>query len=147
MAAAGWRLRGKAMHVQRLDHVNVQTHDLAATRDFYVDVIGLRVGERPPFVFPGLWLYDDRVPVIHVIVRDPADTPSAGTGAVDHIAFRAEGLAAMRERVRRLGLDAREAHVPRNGELQIFLTDPNGLKIELTFAAAEVAAEAALIGR
>jgi len=132
------------MHVLRLDHVNVQTHDLAATRDFYVDVIGLRVGERPPFGFPGLWLYDDQVPVIHVTGLGPADAAFAAAGPVDHIAFRAEGLAAMRERLRRLGVRAGECVVPRNGEVQIFLHDPNGLKIELTFTATE-AAEAAAV--
>jgi catechol 2,3-dioxygenase-like lactoylglutathione lyase family enzyme len=130
------------MRVQRLDHVNVQTHDLEATRRFYVDVIGLRVGERPPFGFAGLWLYDDAIPVIHVNELGPGDAPGRGSGVVDHIAFRVEGLAAMRERVRRLGVSAREYLVPRNGDLQIFLTDPNGLKIELTFAGAEVRADA-----
>ncbi len=135
------------MHVQRLDHVNIATHDLDATRDFYVDVIGLRVGERPPFGFPGLWLYDDRIPVIHVTGLEAADTRVEGSGAIDHIAFRADGLAAMRERVRGRNIPANECIVPRNGELQIFLSDPNGVKIELTFAAAEVAAQGTLVGR
>jgi catechol 2,3-dioxygenase-like lactoylglutathione lyase family enzyme len=135
------------MHVQRLDHVNVRTHDLEATRRFYVDVVGLRVGDRPPFDFPGLWLYDDRVAVIHVTGLGPADARTGDTGSVDHIAFRVEGLGAMRERVARLGVPVRECIVPRNGDLQIFLTDPNGLNIELTFAAAEVAPLEALAGR
>jgi catechol 2,3-dioxygenase-like lactoylglutathione lyase family enzyme len=127
------------MHIERLDHVNIQTHDLEATRAFYVDVLGLRVGERPPFGFAGLWLYDDAVPVIHVSLRDASDPPFSGSGAVDHVAFRAAGLASMRERVRRFEIPARECLVPRNGDLQIFVTDPNGVKIELTFAMAEVA--------
>jgi catechol 2,3-dioxygenase-like lactoylglutathione lyase family enzyme len=133
------------MRIERLDHVNVQTHDLAATRDFYVDVIGLRVGERPPFGFPGLWLYDDSVPVIHVVGLSPSDPPVSGGGAIDHVSFRAAGLASMRERVRRRGIPATECIVPRNGDLQIFLNDPSGVKIELTFAAAEVAAAAPLV--
>jgi catechol 2,3-dioxygenase-like lactoylglutathione lyase family enzyme len=130
------------VRVQRLDHVNIQTHDLDATRAFYVDVIGLHVGERPPFGFAGLWLYDELIPVIHVNELGAADAAIHGSGAVDHIAFRVEGLAAMRERVRRLRIPAAECLVPRNGDLQIFLTDPNGVKIELTFAGAEVRAQA-----
>ena len=128
------------MHVQRLDHVNIRTHDLEATRSFYVDVVGLRVGERPPFDFPGLWLYDDRVAVIHVTGLDASDPRTTDSGSVDHIAFRAEGLGAMRERVARFGVRAQEAIVPRTGDVQIFLRDPSGVKIELTFAAADAAA-------
>jgi catechol 2,3-dioxygenase-like lactoylglutathione lyase family enzyme len=135
------------MHVQRLDHVNIRTHDLEATQTFYVDVVGLRVGERPPFDFPGLWLYDDNVAVIHVTGLGPSDARTRDSGSVDHIAFRVAGLAAMRERVTRLHVDARECIVPRTGELQIFLTDPNGVKIELTFAAVEAAAHEVLAGR
>jgi catechol 2,3-dioxygenase-like lactoylglutathione lyase family enzyme len=135
------------MHIQRLDHVNVATHDLDATRRFYVDVLGLRAGDRPPFGFPGLWLYDDHVPVIHVTALDASDTRVHGSGTIDHIAFRADGLASMRERVRGLNIPATECIVPRNGELQIFLRDPNGVKIELTFAAAEVAAQRTLVER
>jgi catechol 2,3-dioxygenase-like lactoylglutathione lyase family enzyme len=135
------------MHVQRLDHVNIRTHDLAATRAFYVDVIGLREGDRPPFTFPGLWLYDADVAVIHVTGLDSSDPPENGSGSVDHIAFRAAGLATMRERIRRLRIAAGEAIVPRNGDLQIFLRDPNGVKIELTFAAAEVPPQEALAAR
>ena len=116
------------MHVQRLDHVNIGTHDLDATRSFYVDVIGLRVGERPPFAFPGLWLYDDAVPVIHVTGLGASDAPVHGTGSIDHIAFRVEGLASMRERIRGMRIAANECIVPRNGDLQIFLSDPNGVR-------------------
>ena len=32
-------------------------NDLAASRDFYRDVVGLTVGERPPFRRFGYWLY------------------------------------------------------------------------------------------
>jgi catechol 2,3-dioxygenase-like lactoylglutathione lyase family enzyme len=135
------------MHVERLDHVNIRTHDLEATRSFYVDVVGLRAGERPPFDFPGLWLYDDNVAVIHVTGLGPSDARTHESGSVDHIAFRVAGLGAIRERIARLHVKARECIVPRNGDLQIFLTDPNGVKIELTFAAAEATAHEVLAGR
>lgn len=128
------------MHIERLDHVNVVTADLDATRDFYVEVLGLRVGERPPFHFAGYWLYDDAFPVIHINECEPDDQCAPGTGAVNHIAFRAAGLAALRERLQRRGIPAHERSVPRNGEVQIFIIDPNGVRIELTFAAAEVPA-------
>ena len=131
------------MHIERLDHVNVQTHDLEGTRDFYVRILGLRQGDRPPFTFAGYWLYDDAVPVIHLTGLTPGDPDPRGGGAVNHIAFRAAGLIAMRERLARAEVGFHETLVPRTGELQIFLHDPNGVAIELTFAAAEVRAREA----
>ncbi len=128
------------MHIERLDHVNVQTHDLEATREFYVAMVGLSVGDRPPFNFPGYWLYDDRVAVIHLTGLTGDDPQFHGTGSVDHIAFRASGLAATRERLSDAGVTFEERIVPRTGELQIFLRDPNGVAIELTYAAAEATA-------
>ena len=51
-------------------------------------------------------------------------------------------IMAMRERVVRAGVRAQEAVVPRNGDVQIFLRDPNGVKIELTFTAADLMCDA-----
>ncbi len=127
------------MHIERLDHVNIAARDIGATRDFYVDVIGLKVGDRPPFTFPGYWLYDDRVAVIHLTGSDGGST-ERGSGAIDHIAFRAAGLTAMRARLEAAGTASSELLIPRTGELQIFLRDPDGIAIELTYAASEVAA-------
>lgn len=126
------------MRIQRLDHVNIRTHRLEETKDFYVSVLGLRVGERPPFSFPGYWLYDERVPVIHLTgLGAPDEHTATGTGPIDHVSFAATGLHAMRERIRANDLAAVERVVPRSGNRQIFITDPNGVLFELTFAAAE----------
>ncbi|MFN2462128.1 MAG: VOC family protein [Candidatus Velthaea sp.] len=125
------------MHVERLDHVNIRTADLEATKDFYVDVIGLRVGDRPPFSFAGYWLYDDATPVIHL--TETTHAAESGTGSIDHVSFRAGGLRAMREGIRARGIAAEERTVPRNGDVQLFLADPNGVTIELTFRAEEAA--------
>ena len=40
-----------------LDHINIATPRLAESRDFYVEVLGLQEGPRPPFEFDGYWLY------------------------------------------------------------------------------------------
>ena len=55
------------MAVQSLNHVTLRPRDMEATRDFYVDVIGLRDGERPLFHFAGYWLYAGEAPVIHLV--------------------------------------------------------------------------------
>ena len=61
-----------------LNHFSIRTTDLEASRRFYADVLGLSVGPRPPFPFPGLWMYrgphDDMAnAVVHLIGLDPQD--------------------------------------------------------------------------
>ncbi len=132
------------MPLQNLNHYLVVTDDLEATRAFYVDVLGLSVGDRPPFSFPGLWLYLGDRAVVHVAQRDESRghmtvPPNTGvrTGAVDHIAFEGTGHAEMTARLQARGITARQRTVPDLGLRQIFVTDPNGVKIELNYPASE----------
>ena len=45
------------MSVGMLDHYNVSTRELDETVHFYEKVLGFTNGPRPPFNFPGAWLY------------------------------------------------------------------------------------------
>jgi catechol 2,3-dioxygenase-like lactoylglutathione lyase family enzyme len=138
-----------------LNHFSVRTTDLDATRAFYERVLGLSVGPRPDFAFPGLWMYrgdhgDVANAVVHIIGMDPNDPeglkkylgdrdPSTlrGSGALDHIAFFADGLAAMIKHLRGLGIEPRQRTVPSIGLHQLFLDDPNGIVVELNYPATE----------
>ena len=123
------------MTVERLDHCTVMTSDLEATRRFYVDVLGLVDGARPPFKVAGAWLYGGGQPIVHLVVRDHAGGGS--TGAFDHIAFRGSGLAGFVARLRDRGVEHSLHTVPDLGLRQIFVADPNGVSIEINFAADE----------
>ncbi len=128
------------MKLQRLEHVLIIARDLEATKDFYADVIGLRVGKRPDFGFPGYWLYLGDTPCIHLGSRErggaaAAGGPDSGTGAIDHIAFHAEDIDAARARLDAAGIDYDHRLVPGAPLQQLFLVDPNGVKIELNFPA------------
>jgi catechol 2,3-dioxygenase-like lactoylglutathione lyase family enzyme len=138
-----------------LNHYSIRTTDLDACRRFYVDVLGLEVGPRPNFSFPGLWLYAGDTSqwsnaVVHIIgiaagkpdgLKDHLGDRNAGTlqgsGAVDHVAFFATGLTAMRARLARLGVAARERTVPDLGLRQLFVVDPTGIVVELNYPATE----------
>ncbi len=123
------------MALDRLDHVTLATNDLAAAIGFYEGVLGLVQGDRPPFTFPGAWLYCDGRPVIHLI--GGRGHPGSGSGPVDHVAFGASGLARTIARLDSLGVRYDHRLVPGQGLRQVFLHDPDGVKIELNFAAAE----------
>lgn len=125
-----------------LQHFTIEPADLERTKDFYVDVLGLAVGDRPPLGFPGYWLYSGGVATVHLLgprkpregvtVRDPAHR-YPDTGRFDHIAFEASDLAGMRERLQARGVAFREQVIPRTGAAQIFLFDPDGVGVELNF--------------
>ena len=106
---------------------------LASLRDFYRDVLGLREGPRPQFDFPGHWLYSEDHPVVHLAgLAGPGDDGGA-TGHLDHISFAAEDIEQTRAVLRGRAIPWEEAPVPGWPLYQIFLRDPMGLKIELTF--------------
>ncbi|MBM3584345.1 MAG: glyoxalase [Alphaproteobacteria bacterium] len=118
--------------LDRLDHVTILAGDLDASVAFYEGVLGLARGPRPPFGFPGAWLYLAERPVIHLIGGcGRAD----GTGTIDHLAFHAQGVDATRARLTGLGIAFEERVVPGQGLIQLFVRDPNGVRVELNFDA------------
>ena len=135
------------MLINSLDHCAIRTTKLQETRDFFVGILGLEDGERPDFPFPGAWLYTDSTAVIHLIGVDP-DDPSGlqryvggeistealqGSGAFDHIAFRANDPSVLTERLKQTDYEYRERQVPNMNLFQIFVEDPNGITIELNY--------------
>ncbi|MEM5329238.1 VOC family protein [Paraburkholderia sp. JHI2823] len=142
------------MPISRLAHYSIRTTDLERSCRFYERVLGFKPGYRPPFDFPGAWLYrggdEADYGIVHIIGVD-ADNPEgltaylgdkaqveSGTGTVDHIAFLATGVQAMWQTLRGEGLEWRDRTVPSLGLHQIFVEDPSGVTIELNFPASEV---------
>lgn len=132
------------MPISRLDHVSIRTIDLAATERFYTTVLGFEVGPRPAFNFPGIWLYQDKIAVVHVVAIDPNDPAglkehlgekplASGTGTIDHVAFAGSDVTAMRAHFQAAGVPFRDRMVPSLNLEQVFIEDPNGVTIELNF--------------
>ena len=122
------------MTILSLNHYTVRTADWERSRRFYEEVVGLTAGERPPFDFPGHWLYAaDGNPVLHLV----GDRQAGGTGgaAIDHIAFLCRDFDEVADRLRRLAVPFEQRLVPRDGMRQIFLHDPDGVRLELNFPA------------
>jgi catechol 2,3-dioxygenase-like lactoylglutathione lyase family enzyme len=137
------------MAIRQLAHFAVRTRDLEVSRRFYEDVLQLREGSRPPFAFPGAWLYSGgdemSLGVVHLVggqgsaavgdyLGDRTSAASFGTGALDHVAFLANDWPTMRACCDAVGAPYVERTVPGLGLLQVFLTDPSGVTLELNFS-------------
>jgi len=122
------------MPVAGFQHVNTRSSDVERTRDFYVRLLGFRVGDRPPFASKGYWLYLGDRPVLHLVQRPAGEVHHEHGGNVDHIGFHAVDLEATRAALEAAGLPFREAIVPRDNTVQIFVQDPDGITVELNFS-------------
>lgn len=125
------------MLVSGINHVNLQMPRplLESVRDFYVDVIGLVDGDRPPFRSSGYWLYAGNRPVVHLVESAPGDVAAQpGGDVIDHVAFDCSDYDAMCRHLDAAGVDYRSRQVPETGARQIFLSDPAGVGVELQFA-------------
>jgi catechol 2,3-dioxygenase-like lactoylglutathione lyase family enzyme len=128
------------MLITGLLHVAIKTADLDATVAFYTKVLGLRKTARPDFGFPGAWL---AVPtpvgeaVFHIYAGGPALGPSGKVGSdsnvIDHVSITAAGWDAFRARFEQFGLPWREFLIPNTTYWQLFVYDPSGVQLELTF--------------
>lgn len=128
--------------VKTLDHVNIQTLAVAETARFFADVLELTPGP----VYPGAdmaqvtWMFDaENRPLVHITLpgatfAEDADRPIQGdTGALHHVAFECDGYDAMLARLERLGLLWRSRDIAAIGLRQLFVTEPNGVLLELNF--------------
>ncbi len=128
------------MRVTHIDHFNIRVRpsELQALRDFYVDVLGLAVGPRPRFGFPGYWLYAGaEAAVLHLAATLPESAAPMSrdkpTGQFDHISLKATGVESARARLAAAGVAFDARPVPGWNMMQLFFTDPAGLRVELTF--------------
>ena len=129
------------MPITRMDHFNILTDDLPATLAFYEEHLNLKPGARPPFSFPGAWLYADggkgKDPILHVVAGKPKK--DLVKGVIDHMAFFGTGLAATVAKLKQHGVAYELRKLPAYGTWQLFFFDPNGAKVEIDFDPAEAA--------
>jgi catechol 2,3-dioxygenase-like lactoylglutathione lyase family enzyme len=125
------------MSIQAMNHFTVLTRDLDASKAFYIGLLGFTDGPRPPFDFPGAWLYVGEQAVLHLVAGRPVPDPPAGV--LDHMAFSASDLAATVAQLKARGLDYVLRRQAGYGPWQLFFHDPNGAKVELDFSADEAA--------
>lgn len=138
------------MPLAHIEHYLIAADDLEATRDWYRDVLGMTEGAHPEFGFPVYWMYLGGQDVVHIgqnarqatelqkrYLGRTSQNSGTGTGAVDHIAFRASGLRETMVRLKARKIEFTQRRANGQALYQLFMYDPNGIKVELNFGADE----------
>jgi catechol 2,3-dioxygenase-like lactoylglutathione lyase family enzyme len=123
--------------IHGMNHFTITAEDRVATLGFYCGLLGLLEGHRPDLGFAGAWLYAAGNPqaVLHIYWDRPM--PSVRTGVIDHLAFTASGLKAVKGRFDASGVRYDLRQQAESGTWQLFSFDPNGARVELDFDASE----------
>lgn len=130
------------MAVAGLDHVNIITDRLDETIAFYTRLIGLECGVSPAtgMGMQGAWLHVPGGPaIIHLIGHDPARhdvdgiSPGTNTGSFNHVALMCSGFDEVLARVAEMGLPSKVYDRTFGNARQIFVHDPNNVRVELNF--------------
>jgi catechol 2,3-dioxygenase-like lactoylglutathione lyase family enzyme len=137
-----------------LHHINVRTTPelLETTRAFYEDFLGYKVGPRPPFRSGGYWMYDGDHPWVHISTTTPGagkprlqpDNLDAGFG---HIAHYGGDYRALKRKLEKRGMEYDERPTPDETLMQVFFSDPNGVRVEAVFPIGEARSAAKKPGK
>jgi lactoylglutathione lyase len=117
--------------VRSVNHVSVVAHDLAESRSFYVDELGLEPLPTPNFGFPVLWLAAGNAQV-HLFER-PGEPPSHA-----HFGLEIADFMPVYRRMKELGaLDhstfGNAMYELPDGGIQLYVRDPAGNLVELDY--------------
>lgn len=124
------------IRVKSIDHVTIVVKDLAATRRFYVEALGMTEVPRPAFSFAGQW-FQAGPTLIHTILEYEGSSKAGMGGGLNprghHFAFLVDDVAAAAGRLEELGIPTLGPPKMRpDGAPQLFLRDPDGHLVELT---------------
>jgi catechol 2,3-dioxygenase-like lactoylglutathione lyase family enzyme len=126
--------------VKALDHVNIRTSDVPGTVRFFSEVLGLTAGEAPGMNADEFaWMFTSAgAPIFHVQLERadslaPGLSNREGTGPIDHIALDCTGHDLVVAKLTALGFPYRLNEVASAGLRQIFVFEPNGIRLELNF--------------
>ena len=114
------------MHITHMDHCSVIITDVARSRHFYRDVLGLKeIGAPRTFDFVALWFDLGGGQTLHLLLKPKADTISPR-----HFALHIADAKKAREYLRAKDISIEETvEIPHCD--RFFIRDPDGNRIEL----------------
>lgn len=121
----------EAMSPWHFDHLSVSVGADDALRTLFEGVMGFKTGFRPPFPFPGRWLYAGEQAVVHAI-DDASLSADASQVRFNHIAFNSPQPASqVIAQLQSTGLPFKVARIPQDDVAQIFVQLPGNFVVEL----------------
>jgi len=124
------------MAVKGFNHYNIRAQRvlLDQLRDFYCDVVGLSVGERPTLRSFGYWLYIGEKDVLHLSEASAEEVRATDVlTTFDHVAFTCSDQPEMEAHLTQKGIAFNTRVVATTGVRQIFFRDPAGNGVEFNF--------------
>jgi catechol-2,3-dioxygenase len=124
------------MPISDIDHYNLRLpkERMDETLWFYTTILGLTVGPRPLKSF-GYWLYAANKSILHISQALPEEQREVDKkNAIDHIAFACTDLANFEKVLQTHEIDYKRNEIAGIGQVQLFLQDPMGNKVELNFS-------------
>ena len=119
-------------YIDSLDHITIITTNLENTTNFYTNIFDMKIDKnRPPFNFEGAWLSLNKRAVIHIVVNSKHKSNNTKP-TLDHIAFKAKNINLIKKKLDKYHIKYTEKITPDNKIQQLFIKDPNGIKLELS---------------
>jgi catechol-2,3-dioxygenase len=122
--------------IEGLNHYNLRSDldTLEALKDFYINIVGLSLGFRPPFESNGYWLYAGNKDVLHLSqTKNNEKKEHHVNSTFDHMAFTAKDFHSFSKKLAENNIVFHYREVPEIGTKQIFFKDIVGNGIELIF--------------
>ncbi|GBG26874.1 Calmodulin [Hondaea fermentalgiana] len=126
--------KGLNEFLRKVNHYSRVVANADISKQFYVDVLGCTVLNRPNFPVPGYWLWMGNIQ-LHLIEGKHVDLRMDGVavGNVNHISFEAHDIGRVQTRLEELEIPYEKKLIPEAGYLlvQLFFADPDGYYIEV----------------
>ena len=122
--------------INAIDHYNLRSDEkmIETLKDFYINIVGLKLGHRPPFKSKGYWLYAKEKDVLHLSSsKDNVKNLINVNSTLDHVSFSASDKVFFTEILARNNIFFKERYIPEIDIEQLFFKDPAGNGIELIF--------------
>lgn len=123
--------------IHGINHYNLRAEPeiIEDLKNFYIEIIGLNLGNRPSFKNGGYWLYAKSKDVLHLsFSKNDIVNQTNIVSTFDHMAFTAEDEGKYIALFQKKNIKYSIREIPEIGTKQIFLKDPVGNGIELIFS-------------
>lgn len=122
--------------IKGINHYNLRADErtMHILKNFYMDIVGLSLGERPPFKSKGFWLNAEGKDVLHLSsTKNNEKKEHHVNSTFDHLAFSASDIKHYETILNENNISFTFREVPEIGTKQLFFKDPVGNGIELIF--------------